>query len=194
MMKTTALFFALLFSITGDWTLEKDESGIKVYTRAVPGQQLKAFRAVMEVAASPDQVLAILTDADKGEEWMDRISDGRLLRRIGDHSYISYSVIDFPWPLDDRDIVVKVDIAREGETIICTHTNAPDAYPRQASIIRIPKYQGKWTLEKLSNGGCRVTNEGSSSPGGSVPDWLANSGVVDSPFNTLTNLRKRLGQ
>ena len=34
-----------------------------------------------------------------------------------------------------------------------------------------------------------VTYQVHTEPGGSVPSWLANSFVVDAPFNTLSGLR-----
>ncbi len=195
MTYTTLFLTALLtFILPAEWVLQKNESGIQVYTKIVEGERLKAFRAVATFSASPEEVLAIVMDADQASAWQDRVTEGKLIKKINETSYISYCLIDVPWPLDDRDIVIRVDVTRQGDNIICTMTNAPDAYPRKASVVRMPRYEGKWVLEKLPNGGTRATSEGLSSPGGSIPDWLANSEVVDSPFNTMQNLRKRLGE
>ncbi|MEM9983999.1 MAG: START domain-containing protein [Bacteroidota bacterium] len=185
------LFSSFLLSAQ-NWQLEKDERSIQVYTLVRPGEPLKAFRAVTQVQATPEQVLAIITNADQGHQWMDRCVESKLLKRLSDQSYLTYTRIETPWPLEDRDLVVEMTIHQEGDKIICSMRNAPDAYPAQESVIRMPKYEGSWTLIPLPEGGTQVISEGKTSPGGSIPDWLANTEVVDSPYTTLANLRKRL--
>ena len=51
------------------------------------------------------------------------------------------------------------------------------------------KVEGFWSLTPRE-GEIEVIYEVHSEPGGSVPAWLANSFVVDAPFNTLQGLRQ----
>ncbi len=175
-----------------NWQLEKDEARIQVYTLARPGEPLKAYRAITQVKATPEEVLAVIVDADQGHQWMDRCTESKLIKRIDEKSFLTYTRIETPWPLEDRDLVVKTTIRKEGEKIICSMRNAPNAYPKQKKVVRMPRYEGSWTLIPLANGATQVISEGKTSPGGSIPDWLANTEVVDSPYSTLSNLRKRL--
>jgi ribosome-associated toxin RatA of RatAB toxin-antitoxin module len=174
------------------WQLAKDEAGIQVYTRKVAGEPLKAFRATAIVEASAEAILATLTDVARGSEWMDRCAESRIIERSDDANYVAYTLIETPWPLQARDIVSRVEIRREGNQITCLMTNAPDAYPTQDDVVRMPRYHGKWVLTPQGNGRTQVTSEGLASPGGGVPDWLANTEVVDSPYKTLANLRARV--
>ena len=183
---------SLAFAQETDWKLQKDAKGIKVYTRKVPGETLKAFRAVTLVDASADQVLGEITDVEQGAEWMDRCAESHLVQQEGPDVYLAYTLIDVPWPLDDRDLVTRVQIRREKDRIICTMSNVPDAVPVKRNVIRMPRYEGQWVLIPQDNGQTQVISEGISSPGGTIPDWLANSEVVESPYNTLSNLRDRL--
>jgi hypothetical protein len=61
--------------------------------------------------------------------------------------------------------------------------------PLQQGFVRVSRVKGFWQL-KPYEGGVEVVYQVHSDPGGSVPAWLANSFVVDAPFNTLINLRK----
>lgn len=174
---------------SNDWAFAKESEGVKVYTRSVPGLTLKAYRAVTTYEATAEAILAEITDADQCCAWQDRCTEGKLIRRIDENRYIGYTRIEIPWPLDDRDLVVKVEVQRQGDRIVCLMQNAPDAYPRQEGVVRMPRFEGRWELIPLPNGQTKVINEGITSPGGDIPDWLANSGVVDTPLATLINLR-----
>ncbi|MNO08734.1 hypothetical protein D3C81_2315520 [compost metagenome] len=50
---------------------------------------------------------------------------------------------------------------------------------------------GLWKLVPKGAGEVEVTYQVHTEPGGSVPSWLANSFVVDAPFNTLKAMRER---
>ena len=56
------------------------------------------------------------------------------------------------------------------------------AYPQVRGVC-------SWTVTPEAEGRTRVVFEMHLEPGGGIPAWLANSRVVDSPFETLKNLR-----
>lgn len=175
-----------------DWQLAKTENDIEVYTRKVPGEPLKAFRVVTTFDARAEDILAVITDADQGDQWQDRCTESRLLEQQDADHYLAYVRIDTPWPLQDRDLVVRVVVKRLADRTVVQMTNAPSAYPEQADLVRMPGYQGRWVLIPQAGGRTRVISEGQTSPGGSIPDWLANAAVIDSPLATMSNLRAQV--
>lgn len=190
-MKTLAIALLFAVSFSSDWTLEIEEEGVKVFTKAVEGEPIKATRAIAAFDASPEKIAGILSDPSQSEKWMDRVSSSKMVRRIDANSFIVYNQIALPWPMDDRDLVVKVDVKREGDRITMSMENAPSEYPEQAGMIRMPKYIGTWVLEPLPGGRSLVTSESFSTVGGSIPDWLL-SGAVESAKETMVNLRAYL--
>lgn len=190
-MKTLAIALLFAVSFSSDWTLEIEEEGVKVFTKTVEGEPIKATRAIAAFDASPEKIAGILSDPSQSEKWMDRVSFSKMVRRINANSFIVYNQIALPWPMDDRDLVVKVDVKREGDQITMSMKNAPSEYPEQAGVIRMPKYIGTWILEPLPGGRSLVTSESFSTVGGSIPDWLL-SGAVESAKETMVNLRAYL--
>lgn len=190
-MKTLAVVFLCAFSFSSGWMLEIEEKGVKVFTKTIEGEPIKATRAIAEYDASPERILSILSDPSQSMKWMDRVAMSKMIRRVDANSFYVYSLIELPWPMDNRDVVVRTDISREGERIIVSITNSPSEYPEQEGVIRMPRYRGKWTLEPLPGGGTLVTNESFSTIGGSIPDWLL-SGAIDSAKETMLNLREYL--
>jgi len=191
-MKALAIVLLFAVSFTSDWTLEIEEEGVRVFTKAVEGEPIKATRAVAEFDAAPELILGILSDPSQSMKWMDRVSLSKMVRKINENSFIVYNQISLPWPMDDRDLVVKVNVKREGEKIIMSMKNAPSEYPQQAGMIRMPKYIGTWILEPLPDGRTLATSESFSTIGGSIPDWLL-GGAVESAKETMVNLRAYLG-
>lgn len=185
------LVVMMLLAYSSSWTLEIQEQGIRVFTKKIEGEPIKATRAIAEFDASPERILGILSDPAQSMQWMDRVAVSKMVRRINETSFIVYNLIELPWPMDDRDLVVKVDVQREGEKIIMSMVNAPSEYPQQEDVIRMPKYTGKWILEPIAGDRSLVTSESFSTVGGSIPTWLL-SGAVESAKETMVNLREYL--
>ncbi|MCB0483069.1 MAG: hypothetical protein KDC37_00755, partial [Flavobacteriales bacterium] len=85
------------------WTLEKESDGVRVYLKEVAGYEMKAFKAVVNIAAPLDSIYAYLLQFEHRKEWMYGTSEARLLQKTDGKEYILYSVYDAPWPVTDRD-------------------------------------------------------------------------------------------
>ncbi|MEZ5146263.1 MAG: START domain-containing protein [Bacteroidales bacterium] len=105
-----------------------------------------------------------------------------------------YSVTAVPWPLKDRDGIYCFHFKQNYQNKIVTIKVVadPDRMPENDGIVRIRKAEGTWTLEPMDINKVRVTLEMHGEPGGSIPDWIANMFVVDSPIKDFKNLRERI--
>ena len=190
-----ATTLALIGTTRADtWSLARDENGITVHTRPVPGSGIEEFRGVVEIDASADAVLELVRDSERFKDWFPNTPESRLLDRDGAVSH-QYSVMDAPWPVSDRDNVfrsVLTQDTRDG-TFELRITANPDHHPEQPGRVRVRRANGLWRFEPLGPERTRVTFQMHLDPGGGVPSWLINARVVDSPFEALTNLRATLG-
>ncbi len=197
-MKISALcIFFLIFVVSiqaqADWKLEKSSNGVKVYTRYVSGWGIKEFKAVVEVDCSIADAEAVLRDAKGRKEWMHNTYDTRDLEGSSQNELFSYSAIDAPWPVSDRDNVTKkVFTYPSRQQIVVKMTAAPTHTAAVSGNVRIQKLQGEWRFTDLGNGKTEIIQQCLADAGGNIPDWLANSSVIDSPFYTLLNMKKRI--
>ena len=178
------------------WERVKSSNGVEIFVRPVSGSAIKEFRGVTEVQSSISAALAVLEDTGSYTRWIHRCSEAKLLNKKTDYERIIYNVTSSPWPVDDRDIAVKSVISQEKKSAVVTITltGLPDYIPAKPKKVRMAKLNGCWILEPLGNGRLRVTYRMHSEPGGSVPEALVNSSLVDIPYNTLYNLRKMINQ
>lgn len=192
-MRSLLWLCALIF-ISSDiqaqaWRLAKDDAGIKVYLKPIEGSSFQAFRATAHIRASLSDLLALQEDVSSACRWMHACQEQRLLKQQGQVSWI-YSQYSAPWPVKPRDSVVRVDTAFKADGSVMRFLRAEADYLSAVpGFVRVSKVDGFWQLTPVE-GGVDVVYQVYSDPGGSVPAWLANSFVVDAPFNTLNGLRQ----
>ncbi|MDP3845953.1 MAG: START domain-containing protein [Pseudomonas sp.] len=173
-----------------DWQLAKDEAGIKVYLSSMPGSQYKAYRAVTSVNADIQKLLALQADVKGSCTWIFECQEQTMLKATGAENWL-YARFSAPWPVTARDSVLHVTttVAADG-TVTRLLQALPEYLPKDKDYVRVTRVDGFWTLQPKAAGKVEVVYQAHMEPGGSVPSWLANSFVVDAPFNTLQAFRQ----
>lgn len=178
------------------WELNKHQDGIKVYTKVEEGSAFKAFKAIVLVNASVDEIIEVLKNVDRYTEWYGYTKTSKLLKHENGVQY-NYVETIFPWPYKNRDMVYRMAMngghpnAEHPEEVEISLVGIPDYLPEKKGIVRMKKAKGYILLQPL-NDKTQVTYEFHSEPGDNVPTWLANSSIAELPFKTLFGLREIL--
>lgn len=186
-----ALAASLLLSAPiAAWEVSYDGDGIRVSERPYPGSAVQEFRGERRLSARLGEVMALLRDADYNASWVYRSGGARVIASSGPRQAYVYGVVDAPWPIDDRDTVVRFDYRQDPQTAIIRIdiTNMPDYLPLQPGRVRVPDFGGFWELAPLPGGEVAVTYQVRGTPGGLVPVWLANQAARLSVRRTLQNM------
>ncbi len=176
-----------------DWKLQRDNNGIKVYTKRAIKSSLKDSKASVIVNASAKDAIELFLDFEKHDDWMDRIRASRLLKKASDHEFYVYYEVTAPWPVTNRDLavvykVIKIQNGGYRMNVIAQ----PDYVPPQQGMVRIPEAISSWEFIPKGDNKVEVIFTNHSDPGGTVPEWMVNMAATDNPYNTLSNLRKKL--
>jgi len=194
--------FSLLFSFNvsaesedTEWELEKSKESIdlNIYTRYIKGSDLKAFKAEMTVKQPIGAVFAVLADHDNSCNWIANCGGYKMLDGEAGANY-SYMINEAPWPVSDRDAVVRSVVRQNPETYVVDIelVGLPDYIPEDDDYIRIPKMDGFWKLIPVDEATTTIIYQVHADPGGGLPTWLSNSVVVDTPYDTMRGLLKQL--
>jgi len=172
------------------WETVFVEGGVRVQRRPFADSVLMEVRGRVRVAASLNALMALLKDADFNHRWVYRSGGARILQASEYSQAYVYGIVDAPWPMRDRDTVVRFDYRQNPETleILISITNFPDFVPQQAGLIRVPQFGGFWKLTPLPGGEVDVVYQVHGDPGGRVPAWLANYAAALSVSRTLQNM------
>ena len=172
------------------WQLSKDEEGIRVYLSEVPGSKYKAYRGVTTIKGDVASLRALQEDVQGSCTWIHACAEQRLLKHEGAQSWV-YTRFAMSWPVQARDSILHV-VSEQGADGSLTRRleGQPQYLPEDRGHVRVASLQGYWRFVPQGEGQVEVTYQVHTEPGGSVPSWLANSFVVDAPFNTLKGLRE----
>ena len=186
----------ILADSESNWQLEKDTSGIEVYTRSTPASDFKEFKAITKVKAEMNFVFATIIDPTRLTHWMADTLHAEVLNQTqGEQS--AYIIQGVPFPLTNRDGVFDYSVDKSQANAITIHIRSGDPNIKaNKDYIRIRDAKGYWLIERQMNENSEtetlVTYQMLLDPGGTVPSWLANSQVVNVPFTTLKNLHKEV--
>jgi hypothetical protein len=208
-MLNMRLFFAglicLLFPCiaqAGEWSLARDKNNIQVYLRDVPGSDIYEFKGITKIKTSIDSLLAVLDDTPACPEWFYQCKSPVLVERVSFTERYVYQVSDFPFPADDRDIIVRFLISQNIEhksvtlrsdslADYCQHLSTPVCKKiNHSGLVRIVKSNGYFQFTLLSDGWVEVVWQQHLEPAGNLPKWLVNALVVDAPFESLRQLQQ----
>ena len=193
-------FFAILSLflancvIAQPWSFVKEKEGIKVFTRLEPNSSLKSFKGEVTFHAPIEKVSSMLGNPNNTDWWDKAISDVKVLS-YEENKYIQYYLIyNMPWPLANRDIVAETIITSDPVSgdYFFTANPLPKSVPEKPNLVRIQKYQQKWTVQPKEGGNVYVSLEGFIDPGGNIPAWFYNMVVPETPIRTIHSLRERV--
>jgi hypothetical protein len=177
------------------WKQVAKEDGITVSAREVPGRGFPTFRGVGFVGANLFDVLAVMSDVPRHTKWMDRCTDSRLLRKISETEYVTYSRTDLPWPVSDRDAVFRSKVVPRPsklEVVIKFWAVGSRRMGEVKGVVRMKRLRGHYKLWALAPNITRVEYQVDADPGGLLPRWLAKIGTRRLPLHTIRNLRKQV--
>ena len=176
------------------WDFVKEKDGISIYTRKEINSSLKSFKGEATFHVEIDKVFHVLGDATNFDWWDKDISEIKVLFFEPGKNIKYYLVYDVPWPLSDRDLVVHSKIYTDPITGERTIDATPllNVIPEKPGIVRIKNYWQKWRVQPMENGNVHVILEGFVDPGGSVPSWLYNMVITETPLKVIRSLRDRV--
>lgn len=191
-LATSLLLLAATASLAEEWKLERDRDGVTVHTRRVEGIAFKEYKGATRVDARLSTLIAVFNDIEASTEWVDKCERMELVERVSPTETITYAYTPAPWPVKDRDAVVRSIIVQDPETKIVTITQraTPDHLPRERKAVRVERIESQWTFKPMEDGAVELTYQVLTDPGGGLPAWLVNAVSVSQPFNTVKGMRE----
>lgn len=186
------LFVGLSSNAQEEWKLEKNEKGINIYTRKMTDSKLKEYKGSVVMKTSVDKLLKVFKNEANHEKFLYKVKAGsvKIAKKVTENDFYTYMVISVPF-VSDRDVVTHYIFGAPDTKGVVTIAieGAADLLPKKEGLVRVPKMKGYWKFEPLAGGNVKVTHQAYSSPGGNVPDGLANSASVDAPYSMLAKLK-----
>ncbi len=180
-----------------DWELKitDAEAGINVYYRTNE-RGYTEFRAVTQVSSSLGAFVGLFREVDNMPNWVYRTEKVERLKMVGDTEAYAYTINKMPWPLNDRDSIVRSTLSQDPNTLVVTIVGSavPDYAPRNSQYVRMPVVESFWRFTPLKAGLVEVVFQGYGDPGGSLSsgflEWITRLSLLEAPYQTLLGLQK----
>ncbi len=192
------VFAILLFLFTSlfaqsQWREVKNSNGVKVLTRPAEGSPLDEFKGITIVDAPLEVIVEVIRDVDAQPEWMADCIEAKVVKKFNDNDYMVYSMNRAPWPVSNRDVVVRskgnADMGKGTVSIIFTAMK-DSSVPLRPGVVRMTDLLGQWHLKKIAPSKTEVVFIIRANPAGNIPASIANMTSREIPYRTLQNLKK----
>ncbi len=185
--------FGIQDSEKNPWKLKINRNGIQIFNRTVEGSPIKEFMGKCVIDSSMYTIGLIMMDFPGYMEWVASCKELKKLSCKDDLNCTLYYVMDLPWPVSNRDVILKASATLQSAdgTIIANCTSIVDeSIPVPKGYVRLKSMYIKWILKQLPDGKTDVTFLSWADPSGQIPPFIANMSTADMPYKTLVNLSK----
>ncbi len=168
MYKQKTMFFACLFLLfttqqnmaensriesRTEWELARRENDVSIYYRWITTDTLKTreMRAQFLIHAEIEKILAQFYNADNYHLWAAGAKECSI-REISDSSWLTYTLMNYPWPFKQKDLVTFHRVFRKENTTILSILAEPQSFAEKPGVERMQNYSGEWLFVASENG------------------------------------------
>lgn len=172
--------------------LKRDSEGIKVYTCKTENEKFKLLRAEFELyGISLNQLKDFIWNVPNYTTWQYNMIESELISSSGEFEMAYRSVVDAPWPVENRELTLKVQMSVDTTSASIFIHSFDYTKPVPDDMIRVPLFDASWKIV-VGAVSLSVTYTLRIDPGGMVPAWLANLAMAEGPFVSFKKLKEQL--
>lgn len=197
---TTSLlvfFFSLLHLtqvLAQNWELKRDKGGIKVYVREQLGSAIRELKFTTTVDASLQTIAAVITHVEGFDDWVYASVISKPLKIVSETEIYYYTEVDFPWPFDNRDLVLHTTFWQDKKTMVL-HSKTTSSHwmeKEKDDLVRITKCDIYWTFTPVGNGKVQIDYYLNTDPAGNIPAWMVNLAADQGPLQSMIKFKEML--
>ena len=172
------------------------DQGVTVWSRDRSGRVLPELRARGQIYGELFHVMAVILDNERSCEWVPNCTESQEIKRLDARTTWVYSVTNSPWPVSDRDTVVKVvaeTIEPNHKYLVLMHAQ-PDLLPLVEGRVRIPYSKIYFLLQRVNADTIEIEYGLNVDPGGVLPKWMVRRTARDTLIETITALEAQVSR
>ncbi|MEY4517342.1 MAG: hypothetical protein RL180_1688 [Pseudomonadota bacterium] len=169
-----------------------DRHGVKVWTYQTVGNPAFNYRATTILDSNVTGVVAAIQDTSYLNKWVPYLRTIDTLENTNAAGmFVLRMELDFPFPLQDREVVVSGSMkqAADGTVTMINKAVSDPRAPIQSRLLRVEHYEGSWLIRPISKNRTEVTTTGYADPAGLLPLPIVNMFVQQQPYQMLRNMQ-----
>ncbi len=194
------LVFALIsladfsWSQENPWVLKRNLPDLKVYFRDAPDSGIKELKMNFTVEASLSTIVSVLADVPGFANWVYKLEESYLIENVSETEMYYYNLVDFPWPLSDRDFIAHSLVSQDPATKVITIQTKGifDKKEEIEDVVRLKTMTLKYIIQPNGDGTAHIEYFLKTDPAGNLPNWLINLALDQGPVQTIKKFKKVL--
>ncbi len=180
-----------LLTAQADWKLAKNENGITLYKRKKTNGMLE-IKIITEIKKPIDIVKSKILDVSKHVTWVYSCMEAKILSSKNANENINVTYMDFPWPLENREILNKTIVSQTTQDKIVI-ASSPVEYPAlKNKYVRITEAENVWTLQKIDAETTKVEYFLYADPKTNLSNGMVNMFTTVGPMKTVNTFKDQL--
>ncbi|GIX41867.1 MAG: hypothetical protein KatS3mg129_1600 [Leptospiraceae bacterium] len=188
--KIIMLIFLLFFLI--NWTLEKDDSNIKIYSKPLINN-LKAYKATSIINKNILDLSLFLLKINNHCQWVYNCLKSTKPKTFSTNHFYIYYQIDTPWPVQNREILsdTKFNIGiQNNQVFISIIMNVLKGEALNKNFYRVQEGKITLNLKEINYNQTYIEFIYEINPGSNIPETIVNPYNYYLTYNTIKNLKK----
>jgi START domain len=186
------LFISIeIVSAQTDWKLSKNENGIALYKRKRANGMLE-IKIITEINKPMEVIKDKILNVTQHQTWVYSCIEAKLLSTKNTNENINVTYMDFPWPLENREILNKTIISFPTQEKIVIASSPTDYPTLKSKYLRITDAENIWTLQKTSEESTKVEYFLYADPKTNLSNGMVNMFTTVGPMKTVTTFKTQL--
>ena len=174
-----------------NWKLRRNIKGVKVYISNCYNSEIKEFKATINLTTDMNELVGIIYNFENYPKWIQGCKSARMIKENNKNSKIGYIEISFPWPFNNRDMLLNYQISTKTEKMFhAVIISKPDKIPERSGVIRLRNITGSFEFKELSQNYIEVSCQLFIEPKSNIPDRIINLFIVKRLYKSLINIEK----
>ena len=191
LLLSTQSVLAVVESAEPKWKLEKEKSGVQIYTGNNEGSGLVTYKAVTEVNTRLSNLFNFLQDVNVTTSWLYNLKS---IVRLGTRYFYEadyYVIYSTPWPVSDVSAVLRATWQYDqANKLLKNSTVSVDTEQfRDDGYMHIPLIETHNRFQQIGNDKVKLSFQVTIDHGYAVPDLIVDSVSIDTLYETLINLQ-----
>ncbi len=180
-----------------DWQISSEGDDFKIY---IPKDYKHASGLVpikfgVTLPHNIARVLSVLSDNKRKTEWIPNARKIKQIEKKSIKDFVVYYRYDSPWPLDDREFILKNIGSFNPKTYRVTvdiKSIEHKDIPKSDDIVRGITYDGYTIVESRGENSTYVEMAFLNDLGGNIPNWIINIVQKKWPYKFMKNISGQL--
>ena len=178
------------------WKEVAIDRDVTVWSRDQTGRVLPELRARGQIYGELFHAMAVILDNERSCEWVPNCTESQEIKRLDGRTTWVYSVTDSPWPVSDRDTVVKVvaETIEPNNKYRVLMQAQPDFLPLVEGRVRIPYSNIYFLLKRVNADTIEIEYGLDVDPGGALPKWMVRRTARKTLIETIIALEAQVAR